>query len=473
MTTILLLLAVVGATEESTLNNSPDETSGREKVEEGACINNAAADTTCKVVGDEKDHEEDDDEDYDDYYDYDEGEDDFKDDGVYDDDCTDKHPDCQSWANEEECDENPRFMLSDCRRACRACERHKRYSDVPPDVEGSDLGEPQNSNGDEEVSKDDILNYIVETRRYMDTQIKSKDLDPELVRTCTNSDEFCTLWSLAGECEKNPGYMEMKCGPACRTCHLLKLQNRCPMDRPTIGPDVWGPGDVDKMFRRLSSQEPYISKYNATVLSSPESGGPWVLTLDNFITDEEADRLIELGDVEGYERSMDVGDIQLDGTASDVVSAGRTSSNAWCSNECLEDELVKGVNKRISSMTQIPEVNSEDLQLLRYGVGQKYEIHHDYIDFDLDRQNGVRLITVYLYLNDVEAGGGTNFSDLDVTVMPKRGSVLIWPSVLDSDPNEWDDRTHHQALPVEAGLKYGANAWFHMRDFKGPNRRGC
>jgi len=198
-----------------------------------------------------------------------------------------------------------------------------------------------------------------------------------------------------------------------------------------------------------------------------------VLTLDNFITDEEADRLIELGDVEGYERSMDVGDIQLDGTASDVVSAGRTSSNAWCSNECLEDELVKGVNKRISSMTQIPEVNSEDLQLLRYGVGQKYEIHHDYIDFDLDRQNGVRLITVYLYLNDVEAGGGTNFSDLDVTVMPKRGSVLIWPSVLDSDPNEWDDRTHHQALPVEAGLKYGANAWFHMRDFKGPNRRGC
>lgn len=95
---------------------------------------------------------------------------------------------------------------------------------------------------------------------------------------------------------------------------------------------------------------------------------------------------------------MDVGEIQPDGTASSVVSTGRTSSNAWCSNECLEDEVVKGVNKRMSSMTQIPEVNSEDLQLLRYGVGQKYEIHHDFIDFELERQNGVRLITVYLYL---------------------------------------------------------------------------
>jgi prolyl 4-hydroxylase len=80
---------------------------------------------------------------------------------------------------------------------------------------------------------------------------------------------------------------------------------------------------------------------------------------------------------------------------------------------------------------------------------------------------------MYLYLNDVEAGGGTNFDQLDVTVLPKRGRALLWPSVLDADPNEKDDRTTHQALPVEAGVKYGANAWFHMRDFKTPNGEGC
>ena len=79
----------------------------------------------------------------------------------------------------------------------------------------------------------------------------------------------------------------------------------------------------------------------------------------------------------------------------------------------------------------------------------------------------VHLIFFFLLLsNDVEAGGGTNFPELDLTVMPKRGRVLIWPSVLDDDPNEKDDRTDHQALPVEAGKKYGANAWLHMRDFK-------
>ena len=66
-------------------------------------------------------------------------------------------------------------------------------------------------------------------------------------------------------------------------------------------------------------------------------------------------------------------------------------------------------------------------------------------------------MTLYLYLNDVEAGGGTNFDKLDITVMPKRGRALLWPSVLDSSPDDKDERTTHQALPVEAGVKYGAN----------------
>jgi len=57
-------------------------------------------------------------------------------------------------------------------------------------------------------------------------------------------------------------------------------------------------------------------------------------------------------------------------------------------------------------------------------------------------------------LNDVEAGGGTRFSLLNHTVEAKRGRVLLWPSVLDSDPNKKDGRTDHEALPVEAGVKY-------------------
>lgn len=92
-----------------------------------------------------------------------------------------------------------------------------------------------------------------------------------------------------------------------------------------------------------------------------------------------------------------------------------------------------------------------------------WQTHHDYIPHLKTRQAGVRLLTVFLYLNDVEEGGGTDFPDLGITVQPKRGRALIWPSVLDEDPDEKDGRTMHQALPVKKGIKYGANAWVHQR----------
>jgi prolyl 4-hydroxylase len=103
-----------------------------------------------------------------------------------------------------------------------------------------------------------------------------------------------------------------------------------------------------------------------------------------------------------------------------------------------------------------------------------YQQHHDYIIFHQQRKQGVRTLTIFLYLNDVELGGGTNFPLLNnLTVLPKKGKALVWPSVLDEDPNAKDHRTDHQALPVEKGKKYGANAWIHQRDFKEPFARAC
>ena len=40
-------------------------------------------------------------------------------------------------------------------------------------------------------------------------------------------------------------------------------------------------------------------------------------------------------------------------------------------------------------------------------------------------------------------------------------------------PTTQDDRTYHEALPVTKGVKYAANFWLHMHDYRGPNERGC
>ena len=73
----------------------------------------------------------------------------------------------------------------------------------------------------------------------------------------------------------------------------------------------------------------------------------------------------------------------------------------------------------------------------------------------------------------MEEGGATRFTDIygddsakHIDVQPKKGRALVWPSVLTNDIHQRDDRTYHEAMNVTKGLKYGANAWLHLRQFK-------
>ena len=62
----------------------------------------------------------------------------------------------------------------------------------------------------------------------------------------------------------------------------------------------------------------------------------------------------------------------------------------------------------------------------------------------------------------MQEGGGTDFPDLGITILPKKGRAVLWPSVYNAKPMNADTRMKHQALPVEEGTKFGANAWIHM-----------
>ena len=127
----------------------------------------------------------------------------------------------------------------------------------------------------------------------------------------------------------------------------------------------------------------------------------------------------------------------------------------------MTDPIAQEVVNRIEHVTQIPQLNSESLQLLRYEVGEYYRTHHDLIEHQKNRAPGVRILTFYIYLNGNEdsglEGGGTDFPRLGITVTPKRGRVAMWSSVLDRDPHRKDIRTEHAALPVTKGVKFGAN----------------
>jgi len=52
--------------------------------------------------------------------------------------------------------------------------------------------------------------------------------------------------------------------------------------------------------------------------------------------------------------------------------------------------------KRMENITGIPEGNHEHLQLLRYEPGQYYNQHNDYIEYQIDRPTGVRILVRFV-----------------------------------------------------------------------------
>lgn len=58
-----------------------------------------------------------------------------------------------------------------------------------------------------------------------------------------------------------------------------------------------------------------------------------------------------------------------------------------------------------------------------------------------------------MYLNDVEAGGGTEFKHLGLTTVPKAGRAVFWLNA-DLETLEQLDVTHHAALPVVSVLHF-------------------
>ena len=131
-----------------------------------------------------------------------------------------------------------------------------------------------------------------------------------------------------------------------------------PLDLPD-NPAIWKPGDLNNMFQGIVETYPQV-----TILSRD----PWIVSIDNFLTVSETDRLIQWGHHYGYERSYGIGQVIDQDThqAQGVVSADRTSQNIWCQQECFEDAIVQGVFDKLQALTGIPTENAEAIQLLKY-----------------------------------------------------------------------------------------------------------
>jgi prolyl 4-hydroxylase len=209
------------------------------------------------------------------------------------------------------------------------------------------------------------------------------------------------------------------------------------------------------------------------------SWSPRVFLLKNFLSDEECEHLIELGEKK-LERSTVVNSDE-----SGAVSTARTSFGTFVTRRLTE--TLQRVEDRVAKYSGIPWEHQEQLQLLRYRDGQEYVAHHDGI---ISENGGKRIATVLMFLREPTSGGETSFpqgTPLPETkaaflankdklsecgwndgngfsVIPKKGEAVLFFSFHINGTN--DPFANHASCPTLGGTKYTATKWIHENPFE-------
>ena len=104
--------------------------------------------------------------------------------------------------------------------------------------------------------------------------------------------------------------------------------------------------------------------------------------------------------------------------------------------------------ERLRNTLGIEHAQAQSIRVRRYFPGDAHKVHTDHYAIN----DQFLLATAILYLNDVQAGGATNFVDVpNLSIPPESNSLVAWVNYLD-DLSE-DMLTRHESTPVEAGEK--------------------
>ena len=96
----------------------------------------------------------------------------------------------------------------------------------------------------------------------------------------------------------------------------------------------------------------------------------------------------------------------------------------------------------------------EPVQFLGYPPGGHYKAHNDGESFNYETRQWERLmdrdVSFLFYLNDQYGGGELEFPDLGLTIKPKKGMMIAFPSYKDFA---------HKVHPVTWGHRYTLVSW--------------
>lgn len=211
---------------------------------------------------------------------------------------------------------------------------------------------------------------------------------------------------------------------------------------------------------------------------------PLVIEVEDFLSQHEAEHIIARASRHMAKSGVQLKDVDKGKAAKEF----RTSSQYFLPTR--DDSRLEAIDARVMKLTRIPISHAEEIQVLRYNHMEHYSAHHDFFDpaaYKSDPamlrtvEHGAknRLATVFFYLNNVSAGGQTNFPraatpeqpfggrvprdffdcSRGLSVYPQMGKVIIFYSMLPS--GDLDDYSLHGGCDVldPTATKWSANFW--------------
>ena len=182
--------------------------------------------------------------------------------------------------------------------------------------------------------------------------------------------------------------------------------------------------------------------------------------IEGFLAPYECDRLINISIEKGMVSSL----VGFDDSYIDTNV--RKSKQVWMGAE--DNDITHIIREKVQNMVDTLRQSKcisdkymfEDIQIVNYAQGGKYDPHYDGDECGEGKQcpPNQRICTVLIYLNDDFTGGYTRFPNLNISIKPKKGKALFfWVS------NPLDGQLYKETLhggePVLSGEKWIATQW--------------
>ncbi len=185
-----------------------------------------------------------------------------------------------------------------------------------------------------------------------------------------------------------------------------------------------------------------------------------IVCIDQFISEVTCDKIIQELQYCFWKQSTVVDPQNRESHVSNTRYS-KSADQLFFSKTLLK--IIKHIETEIKSLFGVNLNTLEHWQATKYPIQGKFDYHYDGGVWS-DHHAGERKKTYLLYLNKPKKGGATHFKNLDLTVKPKQGRLLVWDNL--EEDGSCNYNMLHAGLPIEKGKKLTLVTWERERKIR-------